>query len=89
MFNFRSALMQAAIQAFKEGQITRAELFTIRVASLSPKVLRKIELACVEQLKEEGVIDKGLLPEEINWEEIIKWIIEILPIILQLIMLFL
>jgi hypothetical protein len=75
----RKELIAASESAFTDGEITRAELFKIRIASLNPIVMKRIETAANEQAMFEGNA------ASVDWVKLFK---ELLPIILQLIALF-
>jgi len=77
----RKDLIEAAQSAFSSGEISRADLFKIRVASLNPRLLGQIQQAVAEQV----AFDSVNSTDKIDWVKIIK---ELLPIILQLIALF-
>jgi hypothetical protein len=74
----RKELIAAAESAFDADEISRGELFKIRLASLNPAVMKRIEQSAFEQASFE-------LQSEIDW---VKLFSELLPIILQLIALF-
>lgn len=82
---FRKNLVKAAEQSFSDKEISRLDLFRIRVASMNPAVLRKMHQACAEQvLSEKKVASYGAL----DWDKLLAFIKEILPIILELIKMF-
>lgn len=82
LFKFRRALLTAAEQSVKSGEITRVELFKLRIATANPAALKKIHQCCTEQVVADG---KAKLLENIDWEKLLAFIKELLPIILELI----
>jgi hypothetical protein len=83
--SFRRQLIKAAEDAQREGEITRAELFKIRVTSLSRPALVKMQQAVVEQATFEGKIVAGTPISAIDWSSLLQFIKEALPIILEII----
>ena len=82
---FRTALIKAAEQACRDGEISRIELFKVRVASLSEKGLVKMHQAAAEQAFADGRIQSY---SAIDWTQLVSLIKELLLVILQLIELF-
>ena len=74
---FRQNLIAAAEKAFEAKEISRAELFRLRFASLSPANLARLETAVREQ-----AIADGHSINAIDWVSLIR---ELLPIILEII----
>lgn len=89
-------VIEAGIKAQRSGDITRLQLFRLRVAMLSPAFRDRVEDLAVVQIMasneanipltvaEDGTIDRTA----INWDELITFIERLLPLILQLIALF-
>ena len=90
---FRSALLKAAQEAAKSGELRRIDVIRLRVATLSP--------AFVEQAQELAVIQMAFSGEEvptdadgkievsrIDWESLISFLERLIPLILKLIDLF-
>lgn len=87
---FRAALLEAARQSYHNNEINRFQLFKIRLASLNSKWCDQVAEAMMNQLIAEGLVPvTTTLYETINWETFIKKLIEYLPIILQILTLFL
>ena len=86
--SFRRSLIKAAEEARDAGEITRAELFKIRIASISRPALRQMQQAVVEQATHEGKIVAGTPIGAVNWENLLQFIKELLPIILEIIKMF-
>jgi hypothetical protein len=85
LVGFRKALISTAEQAVKSGEISRVELFKLRVATMNPKVLKQMHQACAEQVLSDG---KAKSFSAIDWSKLIEIIKELLPVILQIISLF-
>jgi len=83
---FRKSLIAAAEQSFKDDEISRMDLIKIRFSSRSNRVLHEMHQACAEQALSEGICGSY---GAIDWAKLIDFIKVILPIILQLIALFL
>lgn len=86
--HFRRTLIQAAEEAQAAGEITRGELFRLRFASLRPQVAAQIEKCCAEQAASEGVLPAGSNVSAFDWTQLLAFIKELLPLILQLISIF-
>ena len=82
---FRKVLISEAEKSCKAGEISRMELFKLRIATLNPKVLKSVHQACCEHAVSEG---KATSAAAIDWMKIVDVIKELLPIILQIISLF-
>lgn len=85
LVSFRKALISTAEQAVKSGEISRVELFKLRVATMNQKVLKQMHQACAEQVLSDG---KAKSFSAIDWSKLIEIIKELLPVILQIISLF-
>jgi len=83
--SFRDSLLKAAGQSVKDGEISRMDLMRLRIASMSPKVLERMHQAASEQLLSEGMAASF---GAIDWSQLLAFIKEIIPIILELIKLF-
>jgi hypothetical protein len=81
-------LIKAAEEAQSNGEITRGELFKIRIASISRPALRQMQQAVVEQATHEGKIVAGTPIGAVNWDNLLQFIKELLPIILEIIKMF-
>jgi hypothetical protein len=86
--SFRRSLIKAAEEAQSNGEISRAELFKIRIASISRPALRQMQQAVVEQATHEGKIIAGTPIGAVNWDGLLQFIKELLPIILDIIKMF-
>jgi hypothetical protein len=85
LLSFRRSLIKAAEEAHRDGEITRGELFKIRIASLSQPSLRKMQQSIVEQATFEGKIVAGTPVGAIDWNALLQFIKEALPVILEII----
>jgi hypothetical protein len=83
LFSFRKALIKASEEAYRDGEITRGELFKIRIASMNRKALEQMHNAVAEQ-----AIFEGKSPATLDWTTLLAFIKAALPIILELIKLF-
>jgi hypothetical protein len=86
--SFRRSLVRAAEEAHDSGEITRGELFKIRISSLSRPVLRQMQQAVAEQAVHEGKIVAGSPMSAVNWDNLLQFIKELLPIILEIVKMF-
>ncbi len=85
--SFRKALIAAAEDSQRAGEITRRELLSIRIASLNPRALERMRLAAEEQLAaDKGIPVTGL--GEIDWNQLLAFLKELIPVIIQIISLF-
>ncbi len=82
---FRKTLITAAEQSCKAGDITRLDLFKIRVASLNRGVLKQMHQAVSEQAIHEGVMKSVGAPD---WSAFLDFIKQLLPIIMEIIKMF-
>ena len=83
--SFRKALISQAEKACKAGELSRANLIRLRVATMFPGPLEKMHQACAEQVLADG---QAASYGAIDWEKLAAFIKEMLPIILELIKLF-
>lgn len=82
--NFRQALMKAAGNAHRNGDVTILEYFAVARSSLNPT-----KLAEMQQSIHEAAVQVGLATATaIDWDSLIAFIEKLLPIILKLIDLF-
>jgi hypothetical protein len=82
---FRKALISSAEKSCKAGELSRGDLFRIRIASMHKPTLEKMHQACAEQALSDGLAASyGAL----DWEKLLTLFKEWLPIILELIKLF-
>lgn len=82
---FRKTLLDTADKACKSGEISRAEVFKLRIATLNQKVLKQMHQAVAEHAVAEGV---AASPTAIDWSKVAEIIKQLLPVILELISLF-
>ncbi len=82
---FRKVLVSQAEASCKAGEISRQDVFKLRLATVSPKALKQIHQACCEHVIADG---KATTATAIDWSKLLEVIKELLPIILQLISLF-
>jgi hypothetical protein len=90
---FRQALLKAADAAAKAGEIKRADVVRLRVATLSPAFLAQAERLAVVQMAfsgdevptlEDGRIDVA----KIDWDALLAFLEKLIPIILELLQMF-
>lgn len=81
---FRRALLEAARQAKKNGDITAVEFFLLSAASRNPATLDKMQQAVHEAAIEDGLATA----QAIDWNSLIEFIERLIPIIIKLIDLF-
>jgi hypothetical protein len=86
---FRQSLLKAADAAAKAGEIKRADVVRLRVASLSPAFLAQAERLAAIQMAfsgeevptlEDGKIDVA----KIDWDALIAFLEKLIPLILQM-----
>ncbi len=82
---FRKTLIQSAEKSCKAGELSRADLFRIRIASMHKPTLEKMHQTLAEQALSDGMAASY---GAIDWEKLSALIKEWLPIILELIKLF-
>lgn len=87
---FRRALLAAAQQAREEGRINAWEMFRIRTAAaLAPGKLREAQDIVVDQACAAGLMGEGDGElDGFDWNQLLSFIVELLPVILQIIALF-
>lgn len=85
---FRSALLKAAQEAAKKGDLKRIDLVRLRVATLSPAFLERAELLAKIQMSASGedipVGEDGKI-EIRDWQEFALFLEKLLELILRLI----
>jgi hypothetical protein len=83
--SFREALLKSGEQAVKSGELSRMDLMRLRLATMSPKVL-----ATAHQFAAEQCLSDGLCASygAIDWNQLLAFIKELIPLILELIKLF-
>jgi hypothetical protein len=86
--HFRKTLIKAAEEAQASGEITRGELFRLRFASLRPQVAAQMEKCCAEQATSEGLMPAAGNLNAFDWTQLLAFIKELLPLILQIISIF-
>jgi hypothetical protein len=86
---FHKAVIQAAVEAHREGRLSRAGLLRLRVAMLSPAFRRTAEdLACTQMffydgsipLGEDGVVDRTA----IDWATLLPFLIKLVPLLIEI-----
>ena len=94
---FRKTIIQASKKAFSDGEITRKQLLKIRLGTLSPAVLEKIEDVAIMQMAASGEDLSGIVEvnsdgkinrASIDWNNLIDFVERLIPIILQIIQIF-
>lgn len=88
--SFRKTLGDAAVQAYRDGQITRWDLARIRLAMLArPHAIDEAQACVTEEACAAGVMPMAAAGDgAFDWSKIISFIISKLPDILAIIKLF-
>lgn len=91
---FRKALVDAIQEGVREGKLTRAEGWRLRLASFSPAFQQRAQELCVVQMvfsgenqdaipfNDDGTVNKTA----IDWEGLTEFLKAILPILLELLL---
>jgi len=82
---FRQALLKSAESSVRSGELSRMDLMRLRLATLSPKVLSTLHQAAAEQVLSDGLAASY---GAIDWNALLAFIKELIPLILELIKLF-
>ena len=85
---FRSALLKAAQEAAKKGELKRIDVVRLRVATLSPAFLERAEMLAKVQMSASGEdipVDEDGRIEIRNWEEFLTFLEKLLVLIIKLI----
>lgn len=85
LVSFRKSLISSAEKSCKAGELSRADLFRIRIASMHKPTLEKMHQACAEQVLADG---QAASYGAIDWDKLLTLFKEWLPILLELIKLF-
>ena len=83
--SFRKSLIAAAEKAVKDKELSRLDLFRLRVATMNKATLEKMHQACAEQVLADGQAQSY---GAIDWSKLLAAFKEFLPILLELIKLF-
>ena len=83
--SFRKSLLATAEAAVKAKELSRADLFRLRIASMHKPTLEKMHQACAEQVLADGQAQSY---GAIDWTKLLTAFKEFLPILLELIKLF-
>lgn len=83
--SFRKTLLASAEAAVKAKELSRLDLFRLRIATMNKATLEKMHQACAEQVLADGQAQSY---GAIDWTKLIAFIKEMIPIILELIKLF-
>jgi len=89
---FGQTLLASAEQAFKAGEITRLDMMKVRRACRRERILLELQEESIQQAVCEGIISNEVTGDgftAIDWEKFAEFIKTILPILLQLLVLFL
>jgi hypothetical protein len=88
---FRSALLKAAQEAAKKGELKRIDVVRLRVATLSPAFLERAEMLAKVQMSASGedipVGEDGRI-EVRDWGAFLEFLERLLPLLLKLLDLF-
>ena len=90
---FRTALLKAANESAKSGDIRRVDVVRLRVASLSPAFLERAEELALIQMSFSGEevpvdADGKIEASRIYWEGLIKFLEYLVPVLLKLLDMF-
>jgi hypothetical protein len=84
---FRSALLKAAQEAAKKGELKRIDVVRLRVATLSPAFLERAEMLAKVQMSASGEdipVDEDGRIEIRDWDAFLQFLIKLLPLLLKL-----
>jgi hypothetical protein len=88
---FRQSLLKAADAAAKAGEIKRADVVRLRVATLSPAFLERAEMLAKVQMSASGedvpLGEDGQI-EVRDWDAFLEFLTKLIPIILELLKMF-
>ncbi len=86
MRKFRRVLLEAARAGQTEGTITGPELRLIRRTMwLRPRVASELHRRCCGLAYAEGKVEGDVQPGDIDWDALLEWLKELLPLILEFI----
>ena len=90
---FRSALLKAAQEAAKKGELKRIDVVRLRVATLSPAFLERAQELALVQMSFSGeevpTDDNGKIDvSRIDFEKLLDFLERLLPLLLKLLDLF-
>lgn len=83
--SFRKTLLASAESAVKAKEMSRLDLFRLRIATMNKATLEKMHQACAEQVLSDGQAQSY---GAIDWSKLLAAFKEFLPILLELIKLF-
>ncbi len=83
--SFRKSLLAAAEASVKAKELSRLDLFRLRIATMNKSTLEKMHQACAEQVLMDG---QATSYGAIDWSKLLAAFREFLPILLELIKLF-
>lgn len=82
---FRKTLLATAEKACKDKELSRLDLFRLRIATMNKATLEKMHQACAEQVLVDG---QATSYGAIDWTKLLAVFKEFLPILLELLKLF-
>lgn len=82
---FRKTLLSTAEAAVKAKELSRADLFRLRIATMHKATLEKMHQSCAEQVLVDGQAQSYAA---IDWTKLLAFIKEMIPIFLELLKLF-
>lgn len=82
---FRKVLLSTAESAVKAKELSRLDLFRLRIATMNKATLEKMHQACAEQVLVDG---QATSYGAIDWTKLLAAFKEFLPILLELLKLF-
>lgn len=85
MSNFRDALLTAADQAARAGEIDRLDVFHLRLATSLPRVRKQLETECCQHAVASGLAAANQSSAAIDWNNLVPFLKELLPVILEII----
>jgi hypothetical protein len=91
MSTFRQSLLQAAVQAEAEGKLSREDYIRVWFSSLRPEAMAQSEAFAADHLKatDPATYSANLAADgTVNWPAILAFIQAILPLIMQIITMF-
>lgn len=83
MRSFRKNLLQAATEERNAGNISRWQMMQLRVATLRPQVMEQLEELATQEAVIYGATKSS---QEIDWDSLLDFLKEILPLLLEFIM---
>lgn len=88
---FRKQLLKTTRKAFFKREISLVQLFATRWATRDPEILEELRGAVIDQAVCEGLLEPAAAdaPEAIDWSALAEFFERIIPLIMQIIAMFL